>query len=500
MRIALGMFAHEANSFSPHPTDLDDFEGRQLLRGAELLAGWEGTNTEPGGALALLTAEPDCEIVPLLGARALSGAPIRRKVFESLLGELLDRLRASLPVDGVLLVLHGAMMADAGEGKEPLDDATGEVLARVRELIGPQVPIVGTLDLHANVTQRMVAAATALVGYQTAPHVDMGATGEAAARLLLATLRGEVSPVSALVRLPMILPPENADHRVGPLAEVLDRAREIEARPEILRVGVYPVQPWLDAPDVASSVLVIGNDNVRLVNELAHELARAFWERRDRFAPDLLSPDEAIARALAREQGTVVLCDSADSTTSGSTGDSTAILRAALARAPLAWPALLNIVDPAAVAAAIAAGVGNSLSVPVGGSLASDFFAPVPFSGRVKLLSDGEFRFKGPGMRGVLHYMGRTAVLVNDNIYLVVMERAVSQWDPQLYRSLGLEPTDARIVQVKSPRAFRAAYEEIADEVLVVRAPGAASPELAALPWRRLGRPIYPLDPQISWP
>jgi microcystin degradation protein MlrC len=327
----------------------------------------------------------------------------------------------------------------------------------------------------------------------------MRETGEAAARLMLRTLRGEVLPTSALVRLPMLLPPENASHREGPLAEVMAEALALEREPAVLRVGVYAVQPWMDTKDVASSVLVVTDNDPVLAERHARRLAEAFWARRERFVSELVPPGEAIRRALSHD-GTTILCDSADSTTSGSTGDSTAILRAALDAAPLPHTALLNVVDPAAVAQAIEAGVGREITLQVGGGLAPAYFAPVAFRGRVKLISDGTFRFKGPGMRGVLHRMGRTVVLWGNGIHLVVMERAVSQWDPQLYRSVGEEPADARMVQVKSPRAFRAAYEGIAERVLIVDAPGAASPKLASLPWQHLPRPIYPLDSDTRWP
>jgi len=152
------------------------------------------------------------------------------------------------------------------------------------------------------------------------------------------------------------------------------------------------------------------------------------------------------------------------------------------------------------VGEAIAAGVGATLETQVGGRLAPDLFSPVPFRGTVRIISDGAFAFKGPGMHGVVHRMGRAVVLVQGRIHLLVMERAVSQWDPEMYRSVGEEPRDARIVQVKSPRAFRAAYEGLYDDVLILDSPGAASPKLAQLPWRRVGRPIYPLDPGLRWP
>ncbi|MBN1642069.1 MAG: M81 family metallopeptidase [Anaerolineae bacterium] len=494
MRIALGGITHEANTFCPYVADMADFEARYLARGEAILDDWQSTRTEHAGALTVLAADPTCTIVPTLLARALSSAPIRGDTLRSLLGELLDRLRAALPLDGVLLVLHGAMMAE----DEP--DATGAILERVRALVGPAVPVVGTLDLHANVTARMVGAATALIGYHTAPHVDMFETGQRAAEILAATIARRIAPTTALERLPMLLPPENSTHNWGPLAQVIDRALELERSGAVLHAGVYPVQPWMDTEDVAASIVVIADRDPHAAQRHAHDLAAAFWARRHAFVTDLVPPDEAVRRALSRQAGTVILCDSADSTTSGSTGDSTAIFSALLRAAPFREPALANVVDRRAVAQAIEAGVGAPVRVVVGGSVAPGYFRPVPFTGTVKTISDGTFTFRGPGMRGVPHHMGRTVVLVCNGIHLVVMERAVSQWDPQLYRSLGLDPADARVVQVKSPMAFRAAYDGIYDEVIVVAAPGAANPQLATLPWQRLPRPIYPLDPDLAWP
>jgi microcystin degradation protein MlrC len=493
MRIALGGITHEANTFCPHVTDLADFEARVLLRDQEILKDWESTRTEQAGALSVFRRAPGCEVVPTLLARALSGAPMRQETLNTLLGELLARIEAAHPVDGVLLILHGAMMSDA----EP--DATGYVLSRVRALVGPDVPIVGTLDLHANVTERMVREATALIGYHTAPHVDMDETGQRAALVLLAAMSGEIKPTASVVRLPMLLPPENSTHNWGPLAGVIDQAIRLERRGKVVHAGIYPVQPWMDTEDVGASVVAITDGDQKAAQRYARWLAAAFWSRRAEFVTELVSPDEAVRRALARSSGTVVLCDSADATTSGSTGDSTAVLAALLRAAPLETAALVNVVDRRVVRQAIEAGIGSTVTVEVGGSLAPRVFHPVTLTAYVKTISDGAFTFKGPGMRGVAHSMGRTVVLVRGGIHLVVMERGVSQWDPQMYRSVGLDPADARMVQVKSPMAFRAAYEGLYDEVIVVAAPGAANPDLVSLPWKRLSRPIYPLDPETRW-
>ena len=494
MRIALGGITHEANTNCPRAADMADFEARQLARAGEIVSGWQSRGTEEAGAMSILAEVPDCEIIPTFLARALSAGPIREDAFQLLLNELLARIEEVFPVDGVLLVLHGAMMAE----NEP--DATGKVLQDVRTLVGPAVPIVGTLDLHANVTERMVQEATALIGYHAAPHVDMFQTGGKAARVLVASVRGDLSPTTAHVRLPMILPPENSTHCWGPLSEVINMALDMERAGALVHGGIYPVQPWLDTEDVASSVVAITDGDRETARERAEVLARTFWARRHDFVSELVPPDEAVRRAVRSESSTVILCDSADGTTSGSTGDSTAILQALLRAAPLQELALANLVDPEAVAKSIEAGVGAEVTLEVGGKLAPTFFETVMFTGRVKTISDGTFTFKGPGMRGIAHHMGRTVVLAQDNIHLVVMERGVSQWDPQMYRGLGEEPSDARIVQVKSPMAFRAAYEGICDEVIIVKAPGAATPALTSLPWHHLRRPIYPLDPEVSWP
>jgi microcystin degradation protein MlrC len=494
MRIALGGITHEANTFCPRVAGVGALDGWQLLRGDEILTNWQSTRTEQAGALGVLTKLPECEVVPTFLARALSGPPVRSETFHVLLGELLHRVRAAGPVDGVLLVLHGAMMAEG----EP--DATGAVLEAVRAVVGRDVPVVGTLDLHANVTARMVREATALIGYHTAPHVDMYETGQKAAKVLVATVAEELVPAAALVRVPMLLPPENSTHEWGPLSKVIGKALELERAGAIVHGGIYPVQPWMDTEDVAASVVAIADGDPHAARVYARDLAAAFWAERASFVAELVAPDQAIARALSRAAGTVILCDSADATTSGSTGDSTAILGALLRAAPFGQVALANVVDRQAVARAIEAGIGATVTVQVGGSLAPGYFEPVTFTGYIKTISDGMFTFKGPGMRGVPHHMGRTVVLVHGGIHLVVMERGVSQWDPQMYRCLGEEPADARMVQVKSPMAFRAAYEDILDEVIVVAAPGAANPDLASLPWQYLTRPIYPLDKDLTWP
>jgi microcystin degradation protein MlrC len=304
-------------------------------------------------------------------------------------------------------------------------------------------------------------------------------------------------PFAALRRLPMIVPAENGRTTEGPYADVMDRAIELMRRPDVLDISAFSVQPWLDVADVACTV-VVNADSAPLADALADELADMFWERRERFEVTLAPTAATIDRALASDHGPFVLADSADAPSSGAPGDSTAVLALLIAAQPDQL-CLHNIVDPIAVAAMFSAGKGAELTLMIGAGSGVPFYQPIEVNGRVRLLSDGNFVNKGLGFQGVVFRRGRTVVFDIGQIALVVMERAVIQWDPELYRSLGLEPTDARIVIVKSPAAFRAAYEPLAAEVAVLDAPGVCSPNLRALPFVRARRPIFPLDAITTW-
>ena len=241
------------------------------------------------------------------------------------------------------------------------------------------------------------------------------------------------------------------------------------------------------------SVVVVSDGDAARGSREAERLARELWRRREAFRPHLVPVEQAIDRALSDGRRPYVFADSADAPSSGAPGDSTVLLKALLERG---FPdtALLNIVDPSAVAACVDAGIGNTLDLSVGAALSSAFCGPVTMSGRVRALFDGTFRFGGPAYRGVEFRMGRTAVVAHGPIHIVVMEQPVIQWDPELYRCVGLEPAEAKIVAVKSPAAFRAAYGPLAAEILILDAPGACSPNLGSFPWKRVSRPMFPFD------
>ena len=377
------------------------------------------------------------------------------------------------------------------------EDASGTVLAAARELLGAGVPIVASLDLHANVTEKMIAASDALVAYHTCPHVDLYETGAAGMRLLLDIIRGEVKPVTGYCQLPLIAPPENSITLEGPFREVMEIALEFESHPDILSVSVFYVQPWLDLSNIGCSVLVVADGDQQLADEVAEQIADEFWRRRRRFYVDLTPLADAVRAAVSAPKGPVILADGADAPSGGAPGDSPAILSALLA-AGVDAETLINIVDPAAVDSAIKAGVGNEVSLRVG-AWSSDMWEPAEITGRVLQVSDGAFRFTGPGYRGREFHRGRTVLLQSGSIYLQMMERPVFQGDTALYTSLGLDPRKAQIVVVKTPSAFRVDYGPFAAEIILVDAPGATSSNLQSFNWRNLPRPFYPFDEIDDW-
>jgi microcystin degradation protein MlrC len=342
-----------------------------------------------------------------------------------------------------------------------------------------------------------VEHADALVGYHAYPHTDMYETGERAARLLLRQVRGEVRPTMAWQRIPMIVPPENAQTTHGPSAEVVGQAREWEAQGAVLAASVFPVQPWLDVPDQGSATVIVTDDDPAAAFRHAHELAEMMWAQRHEYEVELVSVEEAIRRARRVEGGPVVLAESADSTGSGSPGDSPEVLRGLLA-AGFDEPAAVYIVDPAAVAAAIAAGVGSEVSLTVGGQLDPAHHEPLPVTGRVHLLADGTLTYKGKGFSGVRANVGRAAVLQVGSIAVLLSERPGLTMDPEIYRAHGIEPRDLKIVAVKSPNFFRANYEPFAAEILMVDTPGVSPSNLRAVPFRHVRRPLWPLE-EFEW-
>ena len=489
MRLAVLQCSHETNSFSPIATTLDHFTFYDFGPGKLSPEDAMGQGSEMGGFFAEARAR-NVDIVPLLGARAPSGGNMTAGAAVDLRQRLLAALRPAGPVDGVYLALHGSTV---GEGHP---DVTGEILADARQLFGPQMPIVCSLDFHANVTPAMAHNCNALVIYRTFPHVDCADVGRRALRLL-AGMVGEGKKLSnALVRLPMILPAEVTATIFQPMAGFIARLGELDQTPGIATASLACVQPWLDVEELGCSVVVVADGDKAAAQGAALALARDYWQSRHVFHVDLVPVSESVRRAIA-QAGPVVLSDSADATTSGSTGDSTAILEEILKqKAP--GPCLLSVTDAEVARQAQRAGVGKTLDVSLGGKYDRGRFKTLNLQVTVEALSDGEYVGRGHMGDGYRFHMGPTAVLQVGGAHIVTTSRAEANFGPELYRSVGLEPTTARVVVVKSPAGFRAIYASIARDIMIVDGPGSTTAHLAAIPFTHLRRPLYPLD-DFDW-
>jgi microcystin degradation protein MlrC len=389
-----------------------------------------------------------------------------------------------------MLGLHGAMLT------ESLDDAEGEILSRVRQIVGPELPIAATFDLHTHMTDRMAAAADVIVGYQTCPHIDLRRTGRAAMEILVRTMNSEVKPVVSHRKIRMMTSSETHDDRLHPNREIIQRLHTAEEDPRVLAATAFCTQPWLDVEELGWSIVVVTDNEPELGRQVADSIGRAAWDLREDYLVDKVDVDEAIDRALASE-GLFALSEGADSTTAGGLGDGNLLLRALLERDDLTARCILMVRDADAVAACVEGGIGADITTTLGGRYNPAFYEPVEVTGRVKTLSDGHYLNHYGGIRWM--DMGPTAVLEIGSMSVMVTTHRPRMVDYEAYRSVGLDPRFAKIVQPKSAGAYREYYEDIAT-CIDIDVPGPAGSDLPALPYARIRRPLWPWDPDLTDP
>jgi microcystin degradation protein MlrC len=486
-RIAIGAIFTECNEFGGVSIDLSWFERYELLRGDAILAVQGGV---VGGMLQVLQ-ERRAQPVPLLYASTCPGGPLTADCYALLKDELLARLRAALPVDGVLLPLHGAAAA------ENAGDLEGDLIRAVRSIVGPTIPIVATLDLHAHITADMVAHADALVAWESYPHRDAFTTGQRGARLLLDTVEGRCRPTMVMAKVPVITGGVyGSTEGDDPFAQIMRRAKALEGRADVLSTSVILVHPYLDQPNMGSGALVITDDNPTLAEELARDLALDYWSRRFDLEPEALTPDAAIAQGLQLAGGPIVLVETADCAGGGAAGDSVATLQALLA-AEVAERSLVYVVDPQAAAHCQQAGVGAQVTLALGHRLDPRWGEPITVTGTVTRLGDGRFRYVGGIWDGVEGNMGPSAVLTIGAVEVLVTTYATYDWMDEQLRAMGLEPRAAKFIVAKNPMNYRQAYP-YAKAVFVLHTPGPTPATVRHLQFKRLARPYFPLDAEIE--
>ena len=486
-RIAIGSIFTECNHFCGVPLTLADFERTELRRGEDVLTQSAGT---VGGMLQVLR-ECGTEIAPLLVASACPGGPIAADCYTRFKDELLQRLRLALPVDGVLLALHGAATA------ENADDVEGDLIEAVRHIVGPAVPIVATLDLHAHVTERMVKDADALLAWETYPHRDAFSTGERGARMLLDIVAGKCRPTMALAKVPVIVSGlHGGTEGSGPFADCMRFAKGLEGHAGVLSTSLFLVHPYLDLPDMGGGGTVITDNDAEKAADLAEKIARLYWSRRADLEPLVYKPTAAIELGQKIEGGPVLLVETADCCGGGAAGDSVATLRALLA-ANIREHALVPVVDPLIASLCHATGVGNQLKVQLGHRVDPRWGTPFEVSGEVIRLTDGKFRYSGGIWDGQLGDMGPTAVFRIGPIDVMIASHPTYDWNDEQFQSVSLDARKAKFVVVKNPMNFQMAYGSLTKAAYILDTPGPTPATLKNVKFRRLSRPYFPADAEI---
>jgi len=490
-RILTSQIKHETNTFSILPTTLDSYRARVLYEGADVLANLKGTNNEIAGVMDV-AREQGWELVAPVAADATPSGKVSAEAWAYLSGCVLDAIAAEGPFDGVLLSLHGAMVAEGH------DDAEGDLLARIRAAVGPDVPVMATLDLHANVTMKMAENANALVSYRTYPHVDMAERGRQMAELLARQFAGEVKGYQTLIgRLDQL---DGFDHgrttQDGPMTKALAQARKYEDENGIEVVSVNGGFAWADIQEAGPSVTVTYSGDRERARAIVADLVAFGWETKEEKTVEYFPTDVAIGRVKAAGTGDkpVVLADFSDNPGGGSYGDSPALLRA-MVEAGLENAAFAVISDPEVASAAVQAGEGATLSMPLGGKFDPSVTPAFEMTGTVtKVSPEGRFVFEGPMMRGVEAVMGPSAVIKIGGVETVVITNRFQPYDRMFFLHFGIVPEEKSVLAVKSAQHFRAAFGAMAREVILVDAAGITSPDPKKFPYKNIRRPIWPLD------
>lgn len=492
LRVAVLGLHHESNTFAPVPASLERWLAGGVTEGDELVGRYSSSQATHAGFLEVMGRD-GIECVPLVHADLNPMGPITEEAFEHLVGRMTAALADGGPWDVVLLALHGAAVAAHRR------DADGEIIARVRATVGPDVVIGVALDMHANVSHRMIDHCDVLNAYLTNPHVDARERARQVAELALATARGEVRPVMQIEAPPLAIGILQQGTSDFPMRRLIERAAQHAGRHGVLSVSVIEGFPYADVPEMGMSFLAITNANVGLAAEIARDLAREAWNLREHFLGTAVDVDEALRQAALSPDGPVVLLDVGDNVGGGSPADSTHVLAAAQR---LGIRDLFHsLCDPSAVEYCWEAGIGAEVSLDVGARTDDLHGAPVHIAGRVRHLDDG--RFEDPGVtHGGFRFFdaGRRALLdTNDGHLVLLTSRPMGNTSLAELTSAGLVPEDISVIVAKGVQSPRGAYEPIAAAMIQLSTPGCTSADLSALPYLHRRRPMFPFEPDAPY-
>ena len=490
-RIAIGGLIHETHGFAPTPTVLADFQ-QFWHAGQDLVTALEGTRSCLGGMIEGIRGKNEnWQLLPTFYAAAMPAGVVTAEAYKVLLEELTSRLKEILPVDGLLLHLHGAMIT------EDTLDAETDIVVRMRQIVGSDVPILVVLDMHGNINPDLAAVADVLLAYDKCPHVDVFDRGLEATTILSSCLQGRIHPVTVVRQPPLLLAPQLTDTADLPLRALHARAQEMEQDDRVVAVSILGGFAYADSPWTGPGVIVVTDDQHDLAEDLAEELCALFMQHKDSASFQALPPSEAVTQALQLPEGPVILVDSADNIGGGTPGDGTDALQAMLAARVVEGTVV--IADPESVALCHAAGTGARLSMRVGGKTDDWHGQPVELNGEVMAISDGiypceleEHHFSS--FYGDTLDMGPTAWLRVDGVNIVLTARKTPPFDLVQLRGIGIEPEAQQMIVVKAAVAYRTAYLPIAAHVIEMDTAGLCTSNLQRFEYKHLRRPVYPLD------
>lgn len=485
MRVAIGGYLVAANTFATQRIGLERFQ-RAMLGGDAVLKLARGDGALGGFAQAARAR--DWEVVPLHFVFPGLAGKITDEAHEWAKQEFLAALRRAGRLDGIFLQMHGTAASDR------LEDCEGDLLSAIRAAVGEHTPIMVSLDGHANVTPLMVARATMLIGVKTNPHYDFAETGRLAANVMAGIADRTLAPVTAWAQPAMAPALQKLYIAPGwPMEHLMRLGRNCQARDRrLLDVSILCGFFCSERRETGISVVVTTDREPDLARDIAEELKQAAWNKRHAFHTEMVGVAEAVREAIATDEGPVVLGDLADSGGAGTPGDGTAIL-AELLEQNARGAVVGNIADPAAVREAIAAGVGQTVTLTVGGKVDKFHGEPVPISGRVRTIHDGVFIASTRFNAGTVH-RGPTAVVDCGGVEVILTSRPVLVFEPNHFRSLGIEPTERKILVCKAEMQHRAGFAGVAPAFIDVDAPGLATQVLSRLPYSLIRRPVFPLD------
>lgn len=412
----------------------------------------------------------------------------KKKDFKIIINKFLLSIKKIKKFDGLLLALHGSCAA------EGCDSVDSYLIEKIRNIIGNKIPIMISLDLHANITRSMQKNTNAIVGYKTCPHTDIYETGKKTAELMISRLKNKIKPKTILQKLPMITQAENHLTDRGIFKKLIQKTKKYEKIPNILSVSIFAMQPWLDVKEAGWAITIVANNDDLKAKKLAKMLAEEVWSERFSFLLKLPTPSNALKYGMTIKGGPITLGEGADATMGGSTGDGLWILKSILKNKLDKQKCAVVVVDKQAVNKAIKLGLNKTIRLKIGGSLNHTYNQPINIFGKIIKISNGIFTYKGKVYTGRTVNMGNAVVIKINNVNLLVAEKSMPTTDPEMYRSQGIEPSKMKFVVVKSPLGLWTEYEPISKAVISVDTPGSCRADLTKLPFKKIPKSFFPFN------